>query len=161
MVSLNRVGFQAIPLILTDNDLRIMVVVEDRRPLCWSCKQLCHLSRACPQKKTNNSNNNINNNNINNTSSPEKKHTSPTINPALEPGNHLSKPEEEWTQVIRKGKKKTQFARSNTKDVWHLIEKANRANIRLAEIEHLSFKKVLSYCSGWVPIYVHPFFIEH
>ena len=42
--------------------------------------------------------------------------------------------------------------------VWSIIEKASQVDIRLAEMEHPSLKKALSYCSGWVPIYVHPTF---
>ena len=28
-----------------------MVAVEDRRPHCWSCKQLGHIAKFCPQKE--------------------------------------------------------------------------------------------------------------
>ena len=55
----------------------------------------------------------------------------------------------------------TTFVRSTggrTKDVWQFLEKASRADIRLAELEHPSFQKILSYCSGRVIIYVHPSF---
>ena len=74
-----------------------MVVVEGRKPLCWSCKLLGHLSRTCPQKSAINSNINNNNSNINNSNL--GKTTCPTTNPALD---HPNKLEEGWTQVTRK-----------------------------------------------------------
>ena len=52
----------------------------------------------------------------------------------------------------------TTFVRSTgsrTKGVWGLIEKVNRAGIRLAEMDHPSLKKALSFFSGRVPVYVH------
>ena len=80
-ICLNREGFQAICHILSYQDQQMMVVVEDRRPLCWSCKQLSHLARSCSQKLVNNnqSSNKINNSN---NSSNQKKTISPTTNPA-------------------------------------------------------------------------------
>ena len=39
-----------------------------------------------------------------------------------------------------------------------LQEEASRADIRLAELEQPELKKMLSFCSGRVPIYVHPCF---
>ena len=44
-VCLNREGFQAIPHILPYKDQQMMVVAEDRHPLCLFCKQLGHLAR--------------------------------------------------------------------------------------------------------------------
>ena len=44
-----------------------------------------------------------------------------------------------------------------TQGVWRFPEKASRADIRLVELEHLSFKKMI-FCLGRVPIYVHPSF---
>ena len=40
------------------------------------------------------------------------------------------------------------------------LEKASQTDacVRLAELEHPSLKKMLSYCAGRVPIYVHPSF---
>ena len=49
-------------------------------------------------------------------------------------------------------------AGTRTRGVWRLIEKATRADIRLAEMEHPSLKDSLSYCLGRVPIFVHPCF---
>ena len=39
---LNRDGFQAIPHIIKFEDQNMMVIVDGRRPLCWSCKYLGH-----------------------------------------------------------------------------------------------------------------------
>ena len=47
---------------------------------------------------------------------------------------------------------------NRTKELWRFIEKASRADIRLAEMEHPSLRKMMSHCSGRVPIYVHPCF---
>ena len=52
IMCLDRGGFQAIPHMIEYRDQTMMVVVEDRRPLCWSCKQLGHFPRSCPQKTT-------------------------------------------------------------------------------------------------------------
>ena len=48
---LTREGFQAIPEIITFRDRQMMVVVEDRRPRCWGCKQPGHIANFCPQKE--------------------------------------------------------------------------------------------------------------
>ena len=89
-VCLNRESFQAIPHIIIYKHLQMMVVREGRWPLCWSCKQLGHLAKFCPQKTpTNNSNNNNDNY--------KEKTTSPTTKPALEPGDHQNNPGERWT----------------------------------------------------------------
>ena len=47
---LTRVGFQAIPETIVSRDRQMMLIVEGRRPRCWSCKQLGHISKFCPQK---------------------------------------------------------------------------------------------------------------
>ena len=49
---LNGGGFHVIPHTITYKDTTMMVVVEGRRPLCWSCKQLGHFERSCHQKAT-------------------------------------------------------------------------------------------------------------
>ena len=100
-ICLNKEGFQAISYILTYQNQQVMVVVEGRRPLKWSCKQQGHFARICPQKWLNN---NQTSSNISNNSSNQEKTISPTTNPAPKPGNH-PKPEAEWTQVTGKGKR--------------------------------------------------------
>ena len=47
---------------------------------------------------------------------------------------------------------------SRTKAVRNFLEKASRAEIMMAELEHPSLKNMLSFCSERVPIYVHPLF---
>ena len=57
----------------------------------------------------------------------------------------------------------TTFSRSagnRTKGVWEFLEKASRADIRLAELKHPSLRRIMSYCSGRVLIYVHPCFYK-
>ena len=47
---LTRDGFKAIPEILISGDRQMIVMVEGRRPRCWSCKQIGHISKFCPEK---------------------------------------------------------------------------------------------------------------
>ena len=99
-------GFQVVPYILAYKDQQMIVIVEEKQPLCWSCKQLGYLVRYCPQKtSTNNSNNNNNNNdNIND----NNKNKTTSIKPTLEPGDHPNNPKERWTQVTRRKKAQKQ-----------------------------------------------------
>ena len=110
---MDREGFQAISHIIAYKDQQIMVVVEGRRPLCWSCKQLGHLARDSWQRAvasnikttttttTTTTNNNNNNNN-------EK-----AVN-TLEPGNHPNYSEEGWTQVMRNKKRNNKTTTTTT-----------------------------------------------
>ena len=50
---LTRDGFKAIPEILISGDRQMIVMVEGRRPRCWSCKQIGHISKFCPEKPEN------------------------------------------------------------------------------------------------------------
>ncbi len=55
----------------------------------------------------------------------------------------------------------TTFVRSagpRTKELWHFLEGASRADAMLADLRHQSLKKLLPFCSGRVPILVHPTF---
>ena len=55
----------------------------------------------------------------------------------------------------------TTFVRSagnRTRELWRFLEEASRTDIRLAELEHPSLKKLSHQCTGRVPIYVHSFF---
>ena len=45
-----------------------------------------------------------------------------------------------------------------TKELWKLIEGASLADMRLAEMEYPSVKKMLTHCASRFPIYVHPCF---
>ena len=49
---LDRGGFNAIPHTIAYRNTTMTVIVEGRKPLCWNCKQLGHISRSCPQKAT-------------------------------------------------------------------------------------------------------------
>ena len=50
---LTRDGFKAIPETLISGDWQMIVMVEGRRPRCWSCKQIGHISKFCPDKQEN------------------------------------------------------------------------------------------------------------
>ena len=53
----------------------------------------------------------------------------------------------------------TTFVRSpgvRAKELWQFIEEASRTDIVLVELEHTSLKKCIPFCSGRVPILVHP-----
>ena len=55
----------------------------------------------------------------------------------------------------------TTFVRSagpRTKELWHFLEGASRADVMLADLRHQSLKKMLPFCAGRVPILVHPSF---
>ena len=47
---LAREGFQSIPETIVSRGRQMMVIVEGRRPRCWSCKQLGHIAMFCPKK---------------------------------------------------------------------------------------------------------------
>ena len=49
-------------------------------------------------------------------------------------------------------------AGNHTKNVWEFLDKASWADIRLVELEHLSLKKIMSFCAEQIPVYVHPSF---
>ena len=49
---LTREGFQAISEIITCRDRRMMVVIEDRRPRCWGCKQLGHIANSALRRSS-------------------------------------------------------------------------------------------------------------
>ena len=50
---LTRDGFKAIPETLISGDRQMIVMVEGRRPRCWSCKQIGHIAKFCPEKPEN------------------------------------------------------------------------------------------------------------
>ena len=63
--------------------------------------------------------------------------------------------------LFRDAAKVTTFVRAagtRTRELWRFIQEASCANLRLAELEHPSLKKMLPFCSGRVPILVHPSF---
>ena len=50
---LTRDDFKAIPETLIRGDRQMIVMVEGRRPRCWSCKQIGHIAKFCPEKPEN------------------------------------------------------------------------------------------------------------
>jgi len=50
LMALKREGFDGIPDTLTFRSWRMTVVVEGRRPHCFSCRQKGHVARDCPQR---------------------------------------------------------------------------------------------------------------
>ena len=55
----------------------------------------------------------------------------------------------------------TIFVRSagnRIKELWHFLEGGSRADVKLADLRHQTLKKMLPFCSGRVPILVHPSF---
>ena len=49
-------------------------------------------------------------------------------------------------------------AGTRTRELWRFIQEDSCADLRLAELEHSSLKKMLPFCLGRVPILVHPSF---
>ena len=102
---LDRGGFNNIPHIIKYRDQSMMVVVEGRRPLCRSSKQLRHFSRTCPQKTMTTTT--MTATTTATTTSPTtttttatEKTTAPTIKKIEDHPN--KKDEEGWIQVTRK-----------------------------------------------------------
>ena len=63
--------------------------------------------------------------------------------------------------LFRDAAKVTTFVRAagtRTRELWRFIQEASCADLRLAELEHSSLKKMLPFCSGSLPILVHPSF---
>ena len=55
----------------------------------------------------------------------------------------------------------TTFVRSagnRTKELWNFIDEASRADVMLGNTKNAMLKKMLPFCSGRVPILVHPSF---
>ena len=106
-ICLDREGFQAIPEVIISRERQMMVVVEGRRPRCWSCKQLGHISKFCPQKNPANA--------AAATDTTATTTTTATITTAITSSKTPEKesgqvqppknPEEGWTEVTKKKKK--------------------------------------------------------
>ena len=75
----------------------MMVVVECRRPRCWSCKQLGHIAKFCPQKE-------------------QPATTTVTVaatqKEAPEKSQDQAKSDEGWKEVTRKKGKKGNFPKA-------------------------------------------------
>ena len=50
------------------------------------------------------------------------------------------------------------LAGNHTRELWRFLQEASHADILLAELAHSSLKEMSCFCSGMVPIYVHPSF---
>ena len=50
------------------------------------------------------------------------------------------------------------LAGNRTKELWNFIDEASRADVMLANTKNAMLKKMLPFCSGRVPILVHPSF---
>ena len=106
-----REGFQAILDTLYFWDWQMMVVVEGRWPCCWSCKQVGHLGKVCPQRmvdsvqrpgeaEINNTNNFTYTTGTTDTTKCTTSKTTDTTNATLEETSN------EWMQVTQRRKKK-------------------------------------------------------
>ena len=106
IMCLNRGRFNNIPHIIKYWDQSMMVVVEGRRLLCWSCKQLGHFSRTYPQKMTTTTTTSSTTATMTSlttttATTATEKTTAPTIKEIDDHPN--KKVEEGWIQVTRKG----------------------------------------------------------
>ena len=52
VVCLDGGGFDGVPHRIRYRDRAMTVIVEGRKPLCWSCNKIGHFSKNCPQKPT-------------------------------------------------------------------------------------------------------------
>ena len=114
---LDRGGFQATPHTLEYESQIMTVIVEGRKPQFWTCKQLGHFSRSCPQKTIKPTSppptsplltTTTTTTTSTTTATATTKITPPTSgSPKPETGDHPDKEEEGWTHVTREwvGKK--------------------------------------------------------
>ena len=96
---LTRDGFKAIPETLISGNRQMLVVVEGRRPRCWTCKKIGHIAKFCPEKTENAA-----------PTTTASAATTTTINKQAEaqgPGQVQPKTndQEGWTEVTRKRKR--------------------------------------------------------
>ena len=63
-----------------------------------------------------------------------------------------------WFRGAPIGTTFVRMASNRTRELWHFLQEASHADLRVAELEHPSLIKMSSFCSGRVPIYVHPSF---
>ena len=99
-------GFNKIPHKIRYRDQMMTVIVEGRKPLCWSCNKIGHFSKNCPQKPTI-----ITTTTTTTTTTATPSPVIAAITPTKTTENQQETPtenEEGWTQVTRKkGGKKT------------------------------------------------------
>ena len=88
-------------------------------------------------------------------------HQLKTILKPLSSFRHINEKNISNPYLFRDAAKVTTFVRAagnRTRELWRFIQEASCADLRLAELEHSSLKKMLPFCSGRVPILVHPSF---
>ena len=107
VMCLDRGGFNKIPRKIRYRDQTMTVIVEDRKPLCWSCNKIGHFSKNCPQKPTITTTTTTTT--ITTTATPSPVIAAITPTKTTENQEETPKENEEgWTQVTRtKGGKKT------------------------------------------------------
>ena len=91
---LTRDGFKAIPETLISGDRQMIVMVEGRRPRCWSCKTIDHIAKFCPEKPENVA-----------TTTTASTATTTTISKTAEaqdPGQLKTNDQESWSEVTWK-----------------------------------------------------------
>ena len=91
---LTRDGFKAIPETLISGDRQMIVMVEGRRPRCWSCKTRGLIAKFCPEKPGNVV-----------TTTTASTATTTTISKTVEaqdPGQPKTNDQEGWSEVTRK-----------------------------------------------------------
>ena len=101
----NSEGFQAIPEVIVSKERQMILVVEGRRPRCWSSKQVGHIAKFCPKKDQQNSA-------ATTAATATTTNTVTTATISSEPSTdkesgqaQLKKDEEGWTEVTRKKRK--------------------------------------------------------
>ena len=88
-------------------------------------------------------------------------HQLKTILKPLSSFRHINEKNISNPYLFRDAAKVTTFVRAagnRTRELWRFIQEASCADLRLAELEHSSLKKMLPFCLGRVPILVHPSF---
>ena len=98
---LTRDGFKAIPETVICGDRQMIVLVEGRRPRCWGCKQIGHITKFCPQRPENREKATTT------TTGDAAATTTNTVNKEAEakgpgPAQPKSNNQEGWTEVARK-----------------------------------------------------------
>ena len=105
VMCLDRGGFNNIPHKIKYRDTTMTVIVEGRKPLCWSCNKIGHFSKNCPQKMTTTTTTTTTTTNVT-TPSPVITITAPIETSENNKDNLNKKVNEGWTQVTKKKKGK-------------------------------------------------------
>ena len=107
VMCLDRGGFNNISHKIKYRDTTMTVIVEGRKPLCWSCNKIGHFSKNCPQKMTTTATTTATTTTTNvTTPSPVITITAPIETSENNKDNLNKKDDEGWTQVTKKKKEK-------------------------------------------------------